>query len=129
MDLENICLVNGSSEGIRYIIEIFTSVGGKILGVVPTYAMFEVYSKMYGREFVTVSYTDELEMPIENILSAMTPDIQLLILVNPNNPMGNAYSEKNIKKIIKKDKNEELERILDEKQIDDFPNMEIENIA
>lgn len=50
---------------------------------------------MYGREFVTVSYTDELEMPIENILSAMTPDIQLLILVNPNNPMGNAYSEKN----------------------------------
>ena len=48
VDLENICLVNGSSEGIRYIIEIFTSVGGKILGVVPTYAMFEVYSKMYG---------------------------------------------------------------------------------
>ena len=122
VDLENICLVNGSSEGIRYIIEIFTSVGGKILGVVPTYAMFEVYSKMYGREFVTVSYTDELEMPIENILSAMTPDIQLLVLVNPNNPMGNAYSEKDIKKIIKKAKENEITILIDEAYHYFYPN-------
>ena len=42
VDLENICLVNGSSEGIRYIIEIFTSVGGKILGVVPTLSLIHI---------------------------------------------------------------------------------------
>ena len=44
-DIEHICLVNGSAEGIRYIIEAFTSPGGRIVGVTPTYAMFEVYSK------------------------------------------------------------------------------------
>ena len=47
--VENICLVNGSAEGIRYILEAFTCENGKVVGVVPTYAMFEVYCKMYGR--------------------------------------------------------------------------------
>ena len=46
---ENICLVNGSSEGIRFIIEAFSSPGRKIVGVVPSYAMYQVYANMYGR--------------------------------------------------------------------------------
>ena len=32
---EHLCLVNGSAEGIRYIIQAFTSESGKIVGVVP----------------------------------------------------------------------------------------------
>lgn len=42
--VENICLVNGSAEGIRYIIQAFTSPEGKIVGVVPSYVMFQVYA-------------------------------------------------------------------------------------
>ena len=67
-DIEHICLTNGSSEGIRQIIEAFTSPNGRIVGVTPTYAMFEVYPKMYGRNFIPVKYTDDLRMPVENIL-------------------------------------------------------------
>ena len=44
---EHLCLVNGSAEGIRYIIQAFTSESGKIVGVVPSYFMFQVYSEMY----------------------------------------------------------------------------------
>ena len=61
-DKEHICLVNGSAEGIRYIIEAFTEPGGKIVGVTPTYAMFEVYSEMYGRNYIPVAYTSEMKM-------------------------------------------------------------------
>ena len=43
--VSNICLVNGSAEGIRYIIQAFTSVDGRIVGVVPSYFMFQVYSE------------------------------------------------------------------------------------
>lgn len=67
-DIDHICLTNGSSEGIRQIIEAFTSPNGRIVGVTPTYAMFEVYPKMYGRNFIPVKYTDDLRMPVENIL-------------------------------------------------------------
>lgn len=113
-DIEHICLVNGSSEGIRYIIEAFTSVNGKIVGVTPTYAMFEVYSKMYGRNFIPVTYTEELEMPVERILEKMTKDIELLILVNPNNPMGNVYTEEDFEQIVKKAKENEITVLVDE---------------
>ncbi len=113
-DIEHICLVNGSSEGIRYIIEAFTSVNGKIVGVTPTYAMFEVYSKMYGRNFIPITYTEELEMPVERILEKMTKDIELLILVNPNNPMGNVYTEEEFEQIVKKAKENEITVLVDE---------------
>ena len=78
---EHLCLVNGSAEGIRYIIQAFTSESGKIVGVVPSYFMFQVYSEMYGRSFVKVPYNDDLSMDIQNIISTLTPDTQLLILL------------------------------------------------
>ena len=88
-DIQHLCLVNGSAEGIRYIIQAFTSENGKIVGVVPSYFMFQVYSEMYGRNFVKVPYNKDLTMSIENIITQLTDDTQLLILLNPNNPMGN----------------------------------------
>lgn len=39
-DIAHICLVNGSSEGIRYIIQAFTAPNGRIVGVVPSYFRF-----------------------------------------------------------------------------------------
>lgn len=113
-DINHICLVNGSAEGIRYIIQAFTSPQGRIVGVVPSYFMFQVYSEMYGREFVKVPYEDDLSMDVNNILFAMTPDTQLLILLNPNNPMGNCYSEDEFQRILQKAKANKITLLIDE---------------
>ena len=118
VDITNINLVNGSSEGIRNIIQAYTSENGKIVGVTPTYAMFEVYSKMYNRKFVPVKYTDDLKMPIENILETMTKDVQLIIIVNPNNPVGNTYTTEEMDKIIEKAKENEITVLIDEAYVD-----------
>lgn len=120
-DIEHICLVNGSSEGIRYIIQAFSSPGGKIVGVTPTYAMFEVYSKMYGREFIPVKYTEELTMPVENIIEKLSPDVDLLILLNPNNPMGNVYTEEEMQRIITEAKKNEITVLIDEAYMYFYP--------
>lgn len=113
-DISHICLTNGSSEGIRYIIQAFTSVGGKIVGVTPTYAMFEIYAEMYGRSFVPVPYTGQLDMPVEHILREMTHDVQLLILVNPNNPIGNTYTEEEFRQIRERAEQNEITILIDE---------------
>ncbi len=99
-DISHLCLVNGSAEGIRYIIQAFTSPGGRIVGVVPSYFMFQVYSEMYGRDFVKVPYEDDLSMDVNKIIDALTDTTQLLILLNPNNPMGNVYTEEEFDRII-----------------------------
>ena len=68
VEIENICLVNGSAEGIRYVIEAYSRPGGKVLSVTPSYAMYDVYCEMYGRESVHVHYDENLEMHIDDIM-------------------------------------------------------------
>ena len=113
-DINHLCLVNGSAEGIRYIIQAFTSPKGRIVGVVPSYFMFQVYSEMYDRTFVKVPYNDDLSMNIDNIIKEITPETQLLILLNPNNPMGNCYSEEEFQRIYDAAKQNQVTLLIDE---------------
>ncbi len=113
-DIAHLCLVNGSAEGIRYIIQAFTSEKGRIVGVVPSYFMFQVYSEMYNRNFVKVPYTEDLKMDINNIIGALTEDTQLLILLNPNNPMGNVYTEDEFLTILKEAEKKQITILIDE---------------
>lgn len=113
-DISHLCLTNGSAEGIRYIIQAFTSENGRIVGVVPSYFMFQVYSEMYGRNFIKVPYNDDLSMSIDNIISEMTEDTQLLILLNPNNPMGNVYSDQEFQLILEKAEENKITVLVDE---------------
>ena len=113
-DIRHICLVNGSAEGIRYIIQAFTSPNGRIVGVVPSYFMFQVYSEMYGRNFVKVPYEADLSMNVDRIIDALTDDTQLLILLNPNNPMGNVYSDEEFEKILKVANVKQINVLVDE---------------
>ena len=113
-DITHLCLVNGSAEGIRYIIQAFTGEGGRIVGVVPSYFMFQVYSEMYGRDFVKVPYNEDLTMDVGKILDALTEDTQLLILLNPNNPMGNVYTDEEFETILAAAKEKQITILVDE---------------
>lgn len=113
-DIEHLCITNGSAEAIRYIIQAFTSENGRIVGVVPSYFMFQVYSEMYGRNFIKVRYKSDLSISTENILSELTADTQMLILLNPNNPMGNVYSDDEFKLLFKTCKEKQITLLVDE---------------
>lgn len=113
-DIRHLCIVNGSAEGIRYVIQAFTSPNGRIVGVVPSYFMFQVYSEMYGRKFVKVPYEDDLSMDVNKIISEITPETQLLILLNPNNPMGNCYSDSEFKRIMEAADKHQVTVLVDE---------------
>lgn len=113
-DISHLCITNGSAEAIRYVIQAFTSVDGRIVGVVPSYFMFQVYSEMYGRNFVKVPYNEDLSISIESILAELTEDTQMLILLNPNNPMGNVYSDEEFETLFKACQEKEITLLVDE---------------
>lgn len=125
-DISHLCLVNGSAEGIRYIIQAFTSHGGRIVGVVPSYFMYQVFSEMYGREFVKVPYNEDLSMDVDNILRELTADTQLLILLNPNNPMGNVYTNEEFERILAAAQDMQITILVDEAYHYFYPNTFIE---
>lgn len=117
-----LCLTNGSAEGIRYIIEAYTRPGGKILGVSPSYAMYEVYSNMYGRQFISLNYSHEFKMDIDDIIEKMTPDIDLVIILNPNNPIGDVYTYSDMDRLILNAKKNEITVLIDEAYFYFYPN-------
>ena len=113
-DIFHLCITNGSAEAIRYVIQAFTSVDGRIVGVAPSYFMFQVYSEMYGRNFVKVPYNEDLTISIENIINELTDETQMLILLNPNNPMGNVYSDEEFETLFKVCQEKEITLLIDE---------------
>lgn len=111
---ENLCLVNGSSEGVRFIIEAFSSPGGKVVGVVPSYAMYQVYCQMYGRNFEQIPYREDLTIRAQDIIDHLNEEVDLLVLLNPNNPVGDAYSNEDFEKILEVTRQYEINVLVDE---------------
>ncbi len=114
IETDNLCLTNGSSEGVRHIIEAYTNVGGEIVGVTPSYAMYEVYAKMYGRKFKPVYYQEDLTISVDAILCSISKKTQLLILLNPNNPIGNAYNNEEFQQLLNACKEKQITMLIDE---------------
>ena len=57
---------------------------------------------MYERNFVKVPYNKDLSLDINNIIAHLSHKTQLLILLNPNNPMGNVYTDEEFEEQRKK---------------------------
>ena len=112
----------GSAEGIRNIIQAYSRPGGKVLSVTPSYAMYDVYCEMYGRESVHVHYDDKLNMHIDELIDAITDDIDLVIVLNPNNPVGDVYSYEEMDQIVEACKKHECTLMIDEAYFYFYPN-------
>lgn len=122
VEIENICLVNGSAEGIRHVIQAYSRPGGKVLSVTPSYAMYDVYCEMYGRESVHVEYDENLNMDVDDIVNAIADDIDLVIILNPNNPVGDVYSYEEADRILEACKKHECTLLIDEAYFYFYPN-------
>ena len=92
VEADNITLVNGSDEGIRLIFEVFTHAGGRVLMAAPTFEMYQVYAKMFGLHIDTVSFQQDFSIDIESLLAAITEQTNLVVILNPNSPIGTAFT-------------------------------------
>ena len=99
---ENVTLTDGSTVGMGYVIKVFGEPGKDILCVTPSFAMYEVYAKMKGMNVVQLKYEEDFSFDVEKTLSAINAKTSIVVLVNPNMPVGNVYDGKDIVRIIEK---------------------------
>ena len=99
---DNLCLTNGSVMAIRYIMETFVEKGKKVVTVAPSFEMYWVTCAMLGLEHVGIDYDENLNIKVSDILDAMDADTDLVVLLNPNNPIGNVYSREEVRSVIEK---------------------------
>jgi histidinol-phosphate aminotransferase len=76
--------------------------------------MYQVYAQMYGREFIQVHYDDTLKVTAEQIISKLDESVDLLVLLNPNNPVGDAYTNEEFEAILEATKRYEINLLVDE---------------
>ena len=97
---ENVLTTNGSDMGIRYLLETFGEPGKKVVTVAPSFEMYRVNCSLLGLRHEAVLYKDDLTIDIGDIVSAIDHDTRIVVLLNPNNPMGNVYTEEELEAVI-----------------------------
>lgn len=104
VEYENLVATNGSDMAIRYILETFGEEGKDVVTVSPSFEMYWVNCSILGLKHVPVSYESDLSISIDKILAAITDDTRIVVLLNPNNPVGNVYTKEEVERVIAKAK-------------------------
>lgn len=92
VDFENLMCTNGSDMAIRYLLETFGEVGKEVVTVAPSFEMYWVNCNILGYKHVPVAYESDLTLKIEKVVAAINGNTRIVVLLNPNNPVGNVYS-------------------------------------
>jgi histidinol-phosphate aminotransferase len=128
---ENLFLSDGSDVGIKSIFETFTTCGN-IVTSEPSFPMYGVYASLYDCPYRGIHYNkDTRQLSIENMLKFVDDETQLIILANPNSPIGDYKTIDEIKPLL----DTGIPVLIDEayiefsgeesfiKYIDDYPNL------
>ena len=100
VNTENLFLSDGSDVGIKSIFETFTTCGN-IVTSEPSFPMYGVYASLYNCSYRGINYdVDTLEFSIDNMLSFVDDDTELIILANPNSPIGDYKTFEEIKPLL-----------------------------
>jgi len=98
MTPEQMILGNGSDELIQSIILAF---GGPVLVPVPTFAMYEITSRALAQNVITVPLNDDFDLDADLMLKkAKAKKARVIFLACPNNPTGNRFSDKAVRKVL-----------------------------
>ena len=102
VETDQLFLCAGSDVGIKSVFEAFTD-GGRVVTSDPSYPMYKVYSKLYQCEYFGIPHEEDYTISMEKILSNITNDTDLVILANPNSPMGEYKSFDEIRILLEQD--------------------------
>ncbi|NQV56660.1 MAG: histidinol-phosphate aminotransferase family protein [Rhodospirillales bacterium] len=101
---KNIYIAAGSDGIIRSLYEIYIDRGDVVVYPSPTFAMYSVYSRIYGGKSIELEYQASSSGPIltvDQIAEALrSHQPKLFCLPNPDSPTGTVFDPEELKKII-----------------------------
>lgn len=114
LEKKNVTFTDGSVVGMGYVIKVFGEPGKDLLCVTPSFAMYEVYAKMKGMNVKQLQYEKDFSYKVEITLDNINENTGIVVLVNPNMPVGNTYNRKEIVSIVEKARDNHAVVIIDE---------------
>lgn len=102
---ENFILTNGSDGSIRMVFDVFIKPGDKVIHTNPTFAMYPVYSKMFGAKAIAFDYDRNELGPVFNVEEFFqlikNEKPKVVCLPNPDSPTGTVISPAKMLELVK----------------------------
>jgi histidinol-phosphate aminotransferase len=112
---ENLYITEGVSGAIKSLLEAYTlPKKNNIIFPHPTFAMYPVYSEMFGLKAKKINYDKKYNLNFKKLINAIDTKTAFVFLPNPNVPIEGMLSKKQIQKILKKCEKFKCFLVLDE---------------
>jgi histidinol-phosphate aminotransferase len=108
-------VTNGGDQGIDIVCRAFLDEGDKAIIPFPAFAMHYQSAGIQGADILEPSYRESGEFPLDEVLELMEDEkIKLVILCNPNNPLGSVMQINDVEQILSKGKEKDIAVLHDE---------------
>ena len=97
----NVFLTPGSDFGIKTIFELYDLEDREVLTSNYFFPMYQVYADIHMAELVKVEYKEQ-QFNIGDLIKNITENTALIILANPNSPIGDTYTLEDIELLLDK---------------------------
>ena len=95
---EKLLVASGIDEPIKSLLLLCCDAGDKIV-YTPGYAMYEVYSRMFGVDTVSIEYNPARFTGPEGVIEKTPDDAKILFLPNPSQPVENLFNLDQLREI------------------------------
>lgn len=102
IDDDKVMVTAGTDAAIKMAFEAFVGPRDFVVFPNPTFAMVDVYSRLFQAQVKTVAYDDDLKLPLEPFLEAIDDSTKLIVIANPDSPTGHLLGEDQIRRIIER---------------------------
>jgi histidinol-phosphate aminotransferase len=74
---------------------------GNVITTHPSFPMYKIYSDLYQCDYIGIEHSDDYTISIDNMLTNVNSKTDLIILANPNSPMGECKNMNSILPLLK----------------------------
>ena len=99
---DQILVTSGIDGGIKTVFETFLGKGDKISVVNPTYAMYQVYSKIFRTNLLKINYKKNRKFNYRQFETILKKKPKIFFLPNPNQPIEDNMNNSQLDEIAKK---------------------------
>ena len=99
---DELMLTSGIDGGLKTLFEIMTAPGDLVGVVKPTYAMYQVYAKLFQTELYEIGYSEDLSFQFGQFEEFRARNPTMLFLPNPNQPIESSFTVSQLEEFARK---------------------------
>ncbi len=89
-----------SDAAIEHAFSVFVNPDDAVVTLRPTFAMVDVYCRLYGARQIPIGYDSDLNVDFQKLLGALDGSVSLVVVANPNSPTGTYIPVADIQKLL-----------------------------